>query len=1065
MPYVGRDLQRGNYLKLDDISSSFDGSTTTFNLTSGGNAFFPGSAFSIIVSLGGVIQEPESAFQIDKSQIIFAAPPSPNDDFFCIVQGVALGVGVPGHNTVNNDQLAKPLSYGDYFRWDSANNRVGINTLLPSTALDVVGNATFSGNVSIGGTLTYEDVANIDAVGIITARAGIEDKTLTAGRVVYTGTGGRLVDNSNLTYSGTSIGVPQIIVGSAVTANSTGLSVTGITTLSNSLRVGGTNAIVGTPYSYFYGRGNGGDGVSVYAAEPSIELVGTNGGTHAASLLFRTAAHDGIGFNYNPGGNVLELKSFDATNNNFQIHGAGNNVSNLKKLLTATSGAGIQLYHNNDLRFSTTGYGATVFGTTETQKLNVTGISTFEGNIDANGNLDVDGQTDLDDVSITGVTTALGLVNININASQSTSNPLLLQNSAAAGTGSNPDVVKLAFGSQGSVKASIRADVYGNGAMTFHTNNDTEKLRITAAGVLKIERGSATDTALEINTTATTGACRIKFNESGTTKSQIAYSHANDQLEIIGATGNSLAFFSGGSQVWNIDTNGHLLPNSVGAVNIGSASAEIGDVYIADNKKAYFGSDQDFQVSHNGTHAVVKETTGRLYVLSDNLWFKNQADNSTTARFLNGDSVLLYYAGDLKLQTTNTGITVTGEVATSQDYPNFRPVLDFNFAATKKLKPGMTFTRNGEASFHDGVGSVKFALTDEPRFEHDIVTGECKGLMFEGAGTNYSWYSRRFDVVASGSWVPQNGGATPTVTANTYTAPDGTSSGVYMADTISGATGTAFNGNVVQQQHTAGANVKHTFSMYIKLITSTQATIYIRDGSTGSISSASAIPNTRNWQRVVVTSSAALTNSITHSFYFGNTNGTIAVWGSQIERSDHVTSYIKTEGGANGTRNTDKGVHLDGEDVTDVFNQGEGTLIAEAILTQSLSNNPIVGFYEDFASNNRLELRGDASSTGVARFEAVVGGSTVTSLTSNLQHSGVNNVSKYAYAFQENNYAGCVNGGSVTTDTSSTFPHGTGIDSMMIGEAVYSVDAAVIVKRIMYYADRLPNSQLVTLTS
>ena len=33
--------------------------------------------------------------------------------------------------------------------------------------------ATFSGNVSIGGTLTYEDVTNIDSVGIITARDGI----------------------------------------------------------------------------------------------------------------------------------------------------------------------------------------------------------------------------------------------------------------------------------------------------------------------------------------------------------------------------------------------------------------------------------------------------------------------------------------------------------------------------------------------------------------------------------------------------------------------------------------------------------------------------------------------------------------------------------------------------------------------------------------------------------------------------------------------------------------------------------------------------------------------------
>ena len=32
---------------------------------------------------------------------------------------------------------------------------------------------TFSGNVSIGGTLTYDDVTNIDSVGLITARKGI----------------------------------------------------------------------------------------------------------------------------------------------------------------------------------------------------------------------------------------------------------------------------------------------------------------------------------------------------------------------------------------------------------------------------------------------------------------------------------------------------------------------------------------------------------------------------------------------------------------------------------------------------------------------------------------------------------------------------------------------------------------------------------------------------------------------------------------------------------------------------------------------------------------------------
>ena len=34
-------------------------------------------------------------------------------------------------------------------------------------------NATFTGDVSIGGTLTYEDVTNIDSVGLVTARAGV----------------------------------------------------------------------------------------------------------------------------------------------------------------------------------------------------------------------------------------------------------------------------------------------------------------------------------------------------------------------------------------------------------------------------------------------------------------------------------------------------------------------------------------------------------------------------------------------------------------------------------------------------------------------------------------------------------------------------------------------------------------------------------------------------------------------------------------------------------------------------------------------------------------------------
>ena len=55
---------------------------------------------------------------------------------------------------------------------DNIRNRTGGAVNAPS-GINVTGLSTFSGNVSVGGTLTYEDVTNVDSVGVITARAGI----------------------------------------------------------------------------------------------------------------------------------------------------------------------------------------------------------------------------------------------------------------------------------------------------------------------------------------------------------------------------------------------------------------------------------------------------------------------------------------------------------------------------------------------------------------------------------------------------------------------------------------------------------------------------------------------------------------------------------------------------------------------------------------------------------------------------------------------------------------------------------------------------------------------------
>ena len=67
---------------------------------------------------------------------------------------------------------------------DNIKNRTGgpigiptgavVTGVITATTANVTGNLTVTGNAEVGGVLTYEDVTNIDSVGIVTARSGIE---------------------------------------------------------------------------------------------------------------------------------------------------------------------------------------------------------------------------------------------------------------------------------------------------------------------------------------------------------------------------------------------------------------------------------------------------------------------------------------------------------------------------------------------------------------------------------------------------------------------------------------------------------------------------------------------------------------------------------------------------------------------------------------------------------------------------------------------------------------------------------------------------------------------------
>ena len=116
---------------------------------------------------------------------------------------------------------------------------------------------------------------------------------------------------------------------------------------------------------------------------------------------------------------------------------------------------------------------------------------------------------------------------------------------------------QLSFRTTGGEAVRINKD----GEVGIGTDDPSAKLHVS--GAVNIDRGSASDLALVVNTTSTTNACRIGFNESGTRKGEIAYSHDNDLLEVIGMSGNGISLITNGY------LNERLRITSDGNVNIG----------------------------------------------------------------------------------------------------------------------------------------------------------------------------------------------------------------------------------------------------------------------------------------------------------------------------------------------------------------------------------------------------------------------------------------------------------------------------------------------------------------
>ena len=93
MAYIGNDLEVAfqSYLIIDDISSSFNGSVTSFALQVGGAAPvpLPINPQQCLISVAGVIQEPDptgaSGFNLSGGNIVFSSAPSGGASFFGVI--------------------------------------------------------------------------------------------------------------------------------------------------------------------------------------------------------------------------------------------------------------------------------------------------------------------------------------------------------------------------------------------------------------------------------------------------------------------------------------------------------------------------------------------------------------------------------------------------------------------------------------------------------------------------------------------------------------------------------------------------------------------------------------------------------------------------------------------------------------------------------------------------------------------------------------------------------------------------------------------------------------------
>ena len=189
-----------SYIKNNTLALDIRGDTTNINSKNNSVTFLKANASGLMATTGVLTA---TSFEGDGSSLTGVAA----TDYIVSNSLKVLGIST----FVGNTQLTAT----------TASTSSATGALVVSGGVGIAGSLHVGENVSVGGTLTYEDVTNIDVIGIITARAGV---LVNGGRGIDIAGGG--LEVAGVTTLGT-----NVKIGSAVTFNNnSGINVTGIVT-------------------------------------------------------------------------------------------------------------------------------------------------------------------------------------------------------------------------------------------------------------------------------------------------------------------------------------------------------------------------------------------------------------------------------------------------------------------------------------------------------------------------------------------------------------------------------------------------------------------------------------------------------------------------------------------------------------------------------------------------------------------------------------------------------------------------------------------------------------------